>query len=467
MTELTDFEKACFVIMPFSKKKVGEKLVDFDFIYNEIFEPAIKEADLPEGGKLEPKRTDVDQFASSISQDMFEYITYSRIAFTDISGFNPNVFYELGIRHGTQESGTVIFRQSGIAIPFDINSIKVFDYDFDTKKQIANSRALITSVLTNSLQRNRLDSPVRIALRAQRRARPEPEAPMPAESREAGEPRFTVNQKQLAIDALMQEAEEALRTDDLTTARVIYKAILRLDPGNVVSRMRYGLIFKKLAQQFDALEQFSYLTQLVPDYAEAWREKGVVESLICRLVPPEKRPDWLPSGEESLRQATSLNPQDFDAWASWGGVLRRRGDFTGAYEKYQHSAEVSDGHPYPLLNAIKLEAKTTGKIKLAGRKKQLLAAEKQRKGQSLSEPPKDVPWCFYDMAEMRLYQGDEEGFMSYLTEALKYSKEDWQIETFQSALEDAFIDKKINLPGLKKGMKKLQQQLARKKKKSN
>ena len=85
------------------------------------------------------------------------------------------------------------------------------------------------------------------------------------------------------------------------------------------------------------------------------------------------------------------------------------------------------------------------------------------KGQSLSDPPKDVPWCFYDLAEMRLYQGDEEGFLSYLKEAFKYSKEDWQIETFQSALEDA---KKIDLPGLTKGTKKLQQELTRKKKKS-
>lgn len=466
MAALTDFEKACFVIMPFGKKKVGKKNVDFDNIYSDIFEPAIKKANLPEGGQLEPKRTDVDQFASSISQDMFEYIMYSRIAFTDISGFNPNVFYELGIRHGTQESGTVIFRQSGIAIPFDIKSIKVFDYEFDTKKKIANSRALITRVLTNSLQRNRLDSPVRQALKAQRHAMPGQEAPTPDQDRQAEESRFAGDQKQLAIDALMQEAEEALRTDDLTTASVIYKTILRLDPDNVISRMRYGLISKKRAKHFDALEQFSYLTQLAPAYAEAWREKGVVESLIYRLVPPKKIPVWLPSGEESLKQATNLNPQDFDAWATWGGVLRRQKDFSGAYEKYQHSAGVSDGHPYPLLNAIKLEAQATGKIKLAGRKKQLRKAEQLRKDQSLSEPPIDVPWCFYDLAEMRLFQEDEDGFLSYLDQALRYSEEDWQIETVHRGLKDAFIDTKIDLPGLKKGMKKLEQAMARIKNKS-
>ena len=79
---------------------------------------------------------------------------------------------------------------------------------------------------------------------------------------------------------------------------------------------------------------------------------------------------------------------------SWGGVLRRKPDFSGAYEKYQRAAEVSNGHPYPLLNALKLEAMTTGMIKLVNRKKQLRAAEELRKGQSLSEPPVDVPWCY-------------------------------------------------------------------------
>lgn len=464
MTALADFEKACFIIMPFNKKKVGKKIIDFDFIYNEIFAPAIKKAVLPEGGELEPKRTDVDRFASSISQDMFEYIVYSRVAFTDISGFNPNVFYELGIRHGTQESGTVIFRQSGIAIPFDINSIKVFDYEFDTKKKISTSRALITEVLTNSLQRNRLDSPVRIALRAQRQAMPGHEASIPVQEQSTETAEVAEDHQQTLLDALLREAEEALRTDDLTTARAIYKVVLRVNPANVVSRMRLGLIFKKLKRHFDALEQFSYLTQSVPDYAEAWREKGVVESLINRLVPADKRPDWLPSGEESLRQATTLNPKDFDAWASWGGVLRRKPNFPGAYEKYQRAAEVSNGHPYPLLNALKLEAMTTGKIKLVNRKKQLRAAEELRKGQSLSEPPVDLPWCYYDLAEMKLYQRDRDGFLSYLTEGISNS-EDWQIETFYRGLQETLVDIKINLPGLAEGMKKLQQALLQRKKK--
>ena len=57
-----DYSKICFVIMPFGKKSVGDQMVDFDPLYNDIFVPAISAVALPEGGKLEPRRTDKDFF---------------------------------------------------------------------------------------------------------------------------------------------------------------------------------------------------------------------------------------------------------------------------------------------------------------------------------------------------------------------------------------------------------------------
>ena len=173
-TRLEELERTCFLIMPFGKKDVGGKEVDFTAIYNEIFEPAISEVDDPRGQPLIPARTDMDAFSGSINQDMFEYIMYSRLAFADISGFNPNVFYEIGARHSAQESGTVLFRQTGHPIPFDITTIKVFEYDHRSAADGEASRQFITDVLSETLKRNRLDSPVRLALRSQWSGGPEP-----------------------------------------------------------------------------------------------------------------------------------------------------------------------------------------------------------------------------------------------------------------------------------------------------
>jgi hypothetical protein len=76
-----DCSEVCFVIMPFGKKKVGDQDVDFDIIYHEVFEPAVAATPLEESGgrRLVAKRTDEDFFAGDISQEMFEYLEYSRL----------------------------------------------------------------------------------------------------------------------------------------------------------------------------------------------------------------------------------------------------------------------------------------------------------------------------------------------------------------------------------------------------
>ncbi|MFT5445627.1 MAG: hypothetical protein ACI9DC_000788 [Gammaproteobacteria bacterium] len=159
---LDKLEQTCFFIMPFGEKSVNGEMVDFNQIYKEVFAPSVESIQTPEGSLLIPERTDMDEFSGSINQDMFEYLTYSRLAFADISGLNANVFYEVGVRHSMQESGTVLFRQVGEDIPFDIRTIKVFDYDLRVPDA---SRELIQRVVTKTLQNNRLDSPVRQALR--------------------------------------------------------------------------------------------------------------------------------------------------------------------------------------------------------------------------------------------------------------------------------------------------------------
>src|ERR1700694_3032170 len=133
---MVDYTKVCFVIMPFGTKPVGTtpvsataagttpagpRDVDFDAIYERVFLPAVAATPLPEGGFLQPRRTDKDFFSGHISEEMFQYLEYSRIALADISGLNANVMYELGARHRAREAGTAIFRQVDTPIPFDIN----------------------------------------------------------------------------------------------------------------------------------------------------------------------------------------------------------------------------------------------------------------------------------------------------------------------------------------------------------
>ncbi|EAQ75260.1 MULTISPECIES: hypothetical protein [unclassified Synechococcus] len=481
---MAELEITCFVIMPFGKKDVGGKQVDFNAIYNEIFEPAIRNVKTPEGRELIPARTDMDAFSSSINQEMFEYIMYSRMAFADISGFNPNVFYEIGARHSVQESGTVVFRQAGHEIPFDIRTIKIFEYRHEQPDQVDDSRIFITQVLSESLRRNRLDSPVRLALRAQWAA---PLMPVVAPSRApsvgaqpadipagasqpaaAGEPPIVDPQaakerwtKQL-VQQLMRDGEEATRLGDLEMARINYWSALRFDPLNIIARMRLALTLKSQGKYYEALGDFTMITKLAPNYGEAWREKGVVEGLIARMIPANARTKagWLPDGHDALVRATLLIPEDFDAWSSLGGLLKNvRQDLAAAHQMYAHAAKLSGGHPYPLLNALKLEALNTGKMDLEAAGEQLQHAEDIRRAQTMATPPADTPWCYFDLAEIQLYRHRKDEFLASLRQGIDASTAAWQVQTFRDSLKGTLVAKGIELDGLGEGIEALDEAL--------
>ena len=246
-------------------------------------------------------------------------------------------------------------------------------------------------------------------------------------------------------------------------ARTNYWGALRFDPLNIIARMRLGLTLKRQGKHYEALEEFATVTKLAPDYGEAWKEKGVVQGLIARRIQANERQkmQWLPDGHDSLERATKLIPDDFDAWSSLGGVLKNvRSDFAGAQKMYAHAATISDGHPYPLLNALKLEAQHTGKLDLEPIREQLQTAEKLRQAQTLTTPPTDTPWSYFDLAEIRLYQGDESGFLKSLTTGIESCNADWQPQTFRNSLRDTLVAKGIDLPGLSEGMQLLDEAIA-------
>ena len=426
---MTDYNCICFVIMPFGKKKVDDKEVSFDDIYDNIFRPAIGAVTLPEGGTLEPHRTDKDFFTGDIKQDMFEYLEYSRFALADISGLNFNVAYELGARHRAREAGTAIFRLTQGPIPFDISSIKAFPYEYAPADKAEEARALITRVLTESLKINRLDSPVRIALNQQR---------------QSGK-----------LDQLLQDAENAIRNVDFPKAMDIYRQAIAADPGNPLLRMKLGLLCRDRGLWDEALQQFTAASKPSEKYGEAYRERGIAENKIAQntKLPLDGNPA---PGETDLRRAIELNGRDFDAYASLGGVLKRAKRYAEALDCYERSLEVSGGHPYPLLNALKLRVQVNGKLGLSPADRIALArAEQVRETQTKQNPPYDVPWSFFDLAEIRLYRGDKEGFLATATDGLIKAEHKWQGQTFLESLR-LLTPAANELPGLDQGLAEME-----------
>ena len=114
----------CFVIMPYGSKAdpVNGVTIEFDTVYKELILPAVT------GLGLQCVRSDQVSEAGLIQQDMIRHILDADLAIVDITLANPNVMYELGVRHTAKRSGTIIVRQAGSHIPFNISGMRAMDY---------------------------------------------------------------------------------------------------------------------------------------------------------------------------------------------------------------------------------------------------------------------------------------------------------------------------------------------------
>lgn len=402
-----NYESICFVAMPFGIKLVGNREVDFDFIYSTIFVPAIAATPLPEGGYLVPRRTDDDFFSAQIDVDMFQYLEYSRLTLADISGLNANVFYELGVRHRAHSAGTVIFRQVSAPIPFDVDHIKAFPYEYEPEAQLSEARALITRVLTESLIHNRLDSPVQIALAAQRAL--------------GG-----------GIDKLLKEAENAIRARNLPQAIGKYQQAIGIDRLNPTLQLEVGLLYKDKGDWVKAVDAFRQAAHLAPEYSAAQRELGIAQN---KLYQDASERSGLPTGEDALRTALALDDQDFDACASLGGILKRLDRHDEALAMYERATNVSQGHPYPLLNTIKLQVRRDNALVLQPRQTvQLHRAERMLRAQTQDTPPLNAPWCFFDLSDINFFLNRADACREALQEGIYYCSHSWQAQTHLASM---------------------------------
>lgn len=113
--------------MPIGTQTMGSNTITEDKLrekYDYIIKNAIKKAN-PE---LDVIRSDEELNPSSISNDILTKLMHAKYVIADITYPNPNVFYELGIRHAIR-SGTILIREKvDFSIPFDISHLRYIEY---------------------------------------------------------------------------------------------------------------------------------------------------------------------------------------------------------------------------------------------------------------------------------------------------------------------------------------------------
>jgi tetratricopeptide (TPR) repeat protein len=141
----------CFVDMPFGKKPhLGSGVeIDFDRVYQAAIKPAL------EAVGLEAIRGDEERTGGIIHVPMFARLLLSEYVVADLTLANPNVFYELGIRHAARPYTTVPIFASIQPLPFDVAMVRAIPYALEqgvlTDAAAAGLRAALQARLEQAI----------------------------------------------------------------------------------------------------------------------------------------------------------------------------------------------------------------------------------------------------------------------------------------------------------------------------
>lgn len=111
--------QTCFIIMPFNNR--------FNDVYDQHIKPLI------ENQLKSVKCIRIDKYprTGNIINHIIQEIKRSLFIIADITGYNSNVFYEIGFAHALKKNVIFIKNKSLGLLPFDIRGQYVIVYDRD------------------------------------------------------------------------------------------------------------------------------------------------------------------------------------------------------------------------------------------------------------------------------------------------------------------------------------------------
>jgi len=149
--------KQCFVIAP-----IGEEGSEIrrrsDQILTHIIKPAVKECG------YEAVRADEISEPGIITSQVIQHIIDDDLVIADLTGKNPNVFYELAVRH-TVRKPVVQLIESNESIPFDVAPTRTIHVDHRDLDSVATCKEeLIRQIRSVEKDASKVDSPISIAI---------------------------------------------------------------------------------------------------------------------------------------------------------------------------------------------------------------------------------------------------------------------------------------------------------------
>ncbi|HEV2189947.1 MAG TPA: TRAFs-binding domain-containing protein [Stellaceae bacterium] len=411
----------CFVLMPFGQKRheLGH-IIDFDAVYKDMIAPAIAAAN------LEPIRADEERVGGAIHKPMFERLLLCEYAVADLTGANPNVYYELGVRHARRPHSTVLLFCEGTKLPFDIALLRGMYYGIDEKGAPSTvAKSATTAAITEQLKEMRTN----------------PHDDSPVYQLIGGLSRDQVGHE--STDIFRKQAEYAREVKDkLAAARdkgagalaaieeIATKPGMRLlnevETGVIIDLMlsyRAVSAWDKIIELYQRMPKPLQLTTMVQEqYALALnRDKrgDEAERVLVNLIK-ERGPS-----SETNGILGRIYKDRWDAAQKANEKFRAAGELKKAIDAYMAGFEADWRDPYPGINACTLMEMQD---KPDPRQKDILPVVRYAALRRAQRPTADY-WDQATMLELAVLAEDQDEAFTWAGNAVAAVREGWEAKT--------------------------------------
>jgi tetratricopeptide (TPR) repeat protein len=288
-----------FVAMPFGTKPGPDgRPIDFNRVYAEYIRPGLQAAG------LEVFRADEEASAGDIRSDMFQELLIADLVLADLTIDNPNVWYELGVRHALRARGVILVQGPRPTAPFDIYTDRKLNYHLldgaPDPAFLADDIARLASMAaaTVTAWHGQKISPVyRLVDNLQE---PDWQQLKVGDAREFWETHDAWEQQvrraqrgkragdvlvladetpvvALRANAHLAAGEAMLALERFSLALEAYDACLAVDPQHLKARYKRGVCLQRLDRLADARAHYTQLLSERQQDAEAWALLGRVD----------------------------------------------------------------------------------------------------------------------------------------------------------------------------------------------
>ena len=156
--------KKLFIISPIGEPKSDVRIY-FDKARRHIIDPIAAKKDYV------TDRADKIPRPGRITKQIIERLREDDLVIADLTGKNPNVFYELAVRHAV---GKPVILMAGIGeqIPFDVAAQRVISYDLDPDNIEEAKSELMRQISAVESDKFIVDSPIEVPISLERMEKP-------------------------------------------------------------------------------------------------------------------------------------------------------------------------------------------------------------------------------------------------------------------------------------------------------